>query len=78
MEEDKVKKTSTVSIDVGVNENNVPVRRKWTAPDGSIKDAPTKAMLLSLWDPTENNTMKKIEKKMQNTPDNIMKKIKKK
>ena len=58
MEEDKVKKTSTVSIDVGVNENNVPVRMKWTAPDGSIKDATTKAMLLSLWDPTENNTMK--------------------
>ncbi|MBL4861648.1 MAG: gliding motility protein GldC [Crocinitomicaceae bacterium] len=56
--EDKVVKTSKVSIEVGLNENNLPVKMKWTAPDGSVVDAPAKAMLLSLWDPTENNTMK--------------------
>ncbi|NRA10814.1 MAG: gliding motility protein GldC [Crocinitomicaceae bacterium] len=56
--EDKVVKTSKVTIDVGLNENNVPIEMKWTAPDGSVQDAPTKAMLLSLWDAKENNTMK--------------------
>jgi len=56
--EDKIVKTSRVSIDVGLNENNLPVQMKWTAPDGSISDAPAKAMLLSIWDPSQNNTMK--------------------
>lgn len=55
---DKVVKISKVSIDVGLNENNLPIEMKWTAPDGSIVDAPAKAMLLSLWDAKENNTMK--------------------
>ncbi len=56
--EDKVVKTSKVTIDVGLNANNLPVQMKWTAPDGSVQDAPAKAMLLSLWDGEENNTMK--------------------
>lgn len=56
--EDKVVKTSEVVIKIGLNDNNLPVGMKWTAKDGSIENAPAKAMLLSLWDPTENNTMK--------------------
>lgn len=56
--EDKVVKTSEISIKVGLNENNLPVGMKWTATDGQIDNAPAKAMLLSLWDPTQNNTMK--------------------
>ena len=51
--EDKVVKTSKVTIDVGLNANNLPVQMKWTAPDGSVQDAPAKAMLLSLWDGEE-------------------------
>ncbi|MFT6245332.1 MAG: gliding motility-associated protein GldC [Salibacteraceae bacterium] len=56
--EDKVVKTSKVTIDVGLNANNLPVQMKWTAPDGSVQDSPAKAMLLSLWDAEQNNTMK--------------------
>lgn len=56
--EDKVVKTSEISIKVGLNDNNLPVGMKWTATDGQIDNAPAKAMLLSLWDPTQNNTMK--------------------
>lgn len=58
MEEDKIVKTSKVSVEVGLNANNLPVKMRWTAPDGSVENSPAKAMLLSLWDPTENNTMK--------------------
>ena len=56
--EDKIVKTSKVSVEVGLNSNNLPVKMKWTAPDGGMENAPAKAMLLSLWDPTQNNTMK--------------------
>lgn len=56
--EDKIVKTSKVSVEVGLNANNLPVKMKWSAADGDITEAPAKAMLLSLWDPTQNNTMK--------------------
>lgn len=56
--EEKIVKTSKVSVEVGLNENNLPIKMKWSAADGDIKEAPAKAMLLSLWDPTQNNTMK--------------------
>lgn len=56
--EDKIVKTSEISIKVGLNENNLPVGMKWTATDGAIENSEAKAMMLSLWDPTENNTMK--------------------
>lgn len=56
--EDKVVKTSEIAIKIGLNENNLPVRMKWTAEDGNVKDAEAKAMLLSLWDPKETNAMK--------------------
>lgn len=56
--EDKVVKSSEISVKVGLNENNLPVAMKWSAADGNMEDAPAKAMLLSLWDPRENNTMK--------------------
>lgn len=56
--EDKVVKTSEIAIKVGLNENNLPIGIKWSAQDGNVEMAPAKAMLLSLWDPRENNTMK--------------------
>lgn len=56
--EDKIVKTSEIKIQIGLNENNLPIQMKWSAQDGDMKDAPAKAMLLSLWDPTQNNTMK--------------------
>lgn len=56
--EDKIVKTSKVSVEVGLNENNLPIKMRWTAPDGEVENSPAKAMLLSLWDPTQNNTMK--------------------
>jgi gliding motility-associated protein GldC len=58
MNEDKIVKTSDISISVGTNENNVPVRMKWTAQDGEIDKEEASAMFLSLWDPKEKNTMK--------------------
>lgn len=56
--EDKIVKTSEISVKVGLNENNLPIAMKWSAADGNVQDAPAKAMLLALWDPRDNNTMK--------------------
>ena len=56
--EDKIVKTSEIVIKVGVNDNNVPIRMHWTAPDGKVDNAAAKGVLLSLWDPKDQNTMK--------------------
>lgn len=56
--EDTITKTSEISIKVGLNENNLPIDMKWTATDGNIENANAKAVMLSMWDPKENNTMK--------------------
>lgn len=56
--EDKVVKTSEIHLKIGMNENNLPVRMKWSAQDGDVKDAEARAFLLSIWDPAAKNTMK--------------------
>ena len=56
--EEKIVKTSKIAINVGLNENNLPIAMKWSADDGDVENAQAKAMLLSLWDPSANNTMK--------------------
>lgn len=56
--EDKIIKTSEISLKVGMNENNLPLGIKWTASDSAIENANARAMMLSLWDPKEKDTMK--------------------
>jgi len=57
-EEKKIIKTSEIKINVGLNENNVPIRMMWNATDGNVQNAEAKALLFSVWDPTQNNTLK--------------------
>jgi gliding motility-associated protein GldC len=56
--ENPIKRTSTITIDVGLNENNVPQQLHWSAEDGKVNNEEARAMLLSLWDPRSKNTMK--------------------
>lgn len=58
MAEDKITKTSEIKVQVGLNENNLPIRMKWSASDGGVDSQEARAMLLSLWDPNQKNTMK--------------------
>jgi gliding motility-associated protein GldC len=55
---DQIEKTSQISIQVGLNANQLPLRMIWSASDGQINNAETAAFLLSIWDPKEKNTMK--------------------
>ncbi|MFM7662263.1 MAG: gliding motility protein GldC [Bacteroidota bacterium] len=51
-------KKSEIKIEVELNENNLPIAMTWSAQDGQIENNQASAVLLSLWDPNEKNTMK--------------------
>jgi gliding motility-associated protein GldC len=50
-------KKSTITIDIELDENNVPEIIQWEAPELG-KKSECKAMILSVWDKTEANTMR--------------------
>ncbi len=54
----QIKKTSEITLKVGLDDNNLPISIQWNAEDGAVKDADAKAFMLSLWDEKEHNTMK--------------------
>ena len=51
-------KTSTIKLNVGLDENRVPEKLNWTAEDGGIKNEEAKAMLLSVWDHKAKETLR--------------------
>lgn len=42
--------TSEISLKVGLDENKIPEEIQWTAEDGGVSQEQTKAVLLSVWD----------------------------
>lgn len=50
-------RASEIRLTVQLDENNVPERIGWEAEDGGAKSA-SKAVLLSLWDEQEKNTLR--------------------
>lgn len=54
----KIVKTSEIKVNIGVNENNVPMRMLWSATDGKVENEEAKALLFSVWDPKQKNTLK--------------------
>ena len=52
------KKTSPISIAVTVDENKVPEKIVWSAPDGGIENEVAQAMLLALWDGQNQETLR--------------------
>lgn len=53
-----IHKKTKITIDVNLDENNIPEEMRWTAPDGGVSDMDTKAMLLSFWDSENQETLK--------------------
>ena len=54
-----MEKKSEINFTVSLDENHVPEKIQWSASDTGeeeIKEA--KAMIISLWDPKENNTLR--------------------
>ncbi len=50
--------TSKITLEVTLDENRVPEQLNWTAEDGGIVKEEAKAMLLSVWDSKNQESLK--------------------
>ncbi|MEM8999714.1 MAG: gliding motility protein GldC [Bacteroidota bacterium] len=50
--------TSEIKLKVGLDENRVPEELTWSAQDGGIENEEAKAMLLSVWDSKNKESLK--------------------
>lgn len=50
--------TSEITLTVGLDENRVPEKLNWSAQDGGIENEEAKAMLLSVWDSKNQESLK--------------------
>lgn len=48
---------STIELTVGLDENRVPEEIVWSAEDGGVTAQSAKALLLSVWDPENKETL---------------------
>lgn len=51
-------KQSEISILVETDENKIPEKLSWSAEDGGVQNEETKAVLLSLWDAKNQETLR--------------------
>ena len=51
-------KTSEIKINVSLDENNIPEKIQWEATDASEGVNPCKAVIMSIWDPKEQNSLR--------------------
>ena len=51
-------KTSNINIKVTLDENRVPEELSWSAEDGGVENEEAKAMMLSMWDPNQKETLR--------------------
>lgn len=51
-------KKSEIKINVETDEHKVPEKIKWSAEDGGVENQDTKAMLLSVWDSKNQETLR--------------------
>ncbi|WP_350292907.1 gliding motility protein GldC [uncultured Croceitalea sp.] len=64
--------TSEIRLKVGLDENRVPEELTWSAEDGGIDNEKAKAMMLSVWD-SKNQESLKIDLWTKDMPVNEMK-----
>ncbi|MBK9284151.1 MAG: gliding motility protein GldC [Sphingobacteriaceae bacterium] len=50
-------KTSTIKFNVTVDENHLPEKIEWEAPDAGNKST-AESVMIALWDKKENNTLR--------------------
>ncbi|EZH74582.1 gliding motility protein GldC [Aquimarina atlantica] len=49
---------SEIKIDIELDENRIPEKLKWTAKDGGVENEETKAMLLSVWNSKNKESLR--------------------
>ncbi len=50
--------TSEIQLKITLDENRIPEKLRWSAEDGGIVDEEAKAMLLSVWDSRNKESLK--------------------
>lgn len=50
--------TSQIKIEVALDDNKVPEKLQWTATDGGVAQEEAKAMLLSIWDSNQKESLR--------------------
>jgi len=53
-----IKHKSEIKIDIALDENRIPEELKWTAQDGGVENEKTKALLLSVWDSKNKESLR--------------------
>ncbi|WOC39357.1 gliding motility protein GldC [Polaribacter sp. HL-MS24] len=53
-----VKHTSDIKFTIGLDENRVPEEISWTAKEGGINAMASKAIMLSVWDHHDKDTLR--------------------
>tara|TARA_B110001454_G_C12681331_1_gene418192 strand:+ start:892 stop:1227 length:336 start_codon:yes stop_codon:yes gene_type:complete len=53
-----IKHTSEIKFNVGLDENKVPETILWSAEDGGIENADSKALMISVWDNDKKDTLR--------------------
>jgi len=53
-----VKNISKIEFKVGLDENKVPEKINWSAQDGSIDNKESKAIMISVWDNVDRETLR--------------------
>ncbi|MDY8136481.1 gliding motility protein GldC [Aquimarina sp. 2201CG5-10] len=49
---------SEIKIDIELDENRIPEQLNWTAKDGGVENEDTKAILLSVWDSKNKESLR--------------------
>lgn len=53
-----IEHTSKIEFTVGLDENRIPEEISWNAEDGGINNEPSKAIMLSVWDHKQKDTLR--------------------
>lgn len=51
-------KKTQITIDVELDENHIPEKLTWNAPDGGINNEETKATMISVWDHKDQEALR--------------------
>ena len=51
-------KQTNISIEVALDENKIPEKIVWSAPDGGVNEEEAQALLMSLWDGKNQETLR--------------------
>ena len=51
-------KQTNISIEVQLDENKIPEKIVWSAPDGGVNEEEAQALLMSLWDGKNQETLR--------------------